>query len=78
MNMLDWLSGFGLGYIIFIQNVQFVQVSLHRLWSHQREERIDTIFGEVVWKCAQEESTKGTTETKRIRISLTIRKSPGC
>jgi len=63
--------------VILINNLQFGQVLLHRLWSHEREERVDTVLREVVWKGSKEKSSEGAPEAKSIGITLAISKAPG-
>ena len=63
--------------VILIQLVQLLQDSLHRLWSLEREEGIDTLLIEVVRERPQEEPCEGTSESMRIGVALAVLEAPG-
>ena len=60
-----------------VKQVHLLQVNLHRIRRHQREERIDTVLAEVVGESPQEKSTERASEAKCAWITLAVVEAPG-
>ena len=62
--------------VIIVHSAHVGKMCPHCPRDHEREERVNAIFGEIVGKGAQEQATKGASKPEGIWISLTVSKTP--